>query len=202
MPDLLTIGQVARRSGLSRSTLLYYDRLGLLEPADRSKGNYRLYSRSQAERLQKIRLYRRMGMPLKKIRLLLDQVVPDSPRAARVLQDHLQTLEREIERLQEQQRQIVRLLESMHRRNALPGIARKVRARSRRRVIQSINKEAEVVNKDQFVKILKAAGLSEEDMENIHRQFEKMEPEAHQEFLHSLGLGAEEIEKIREKSRA
>ncbi len=33
MQQGITVGQLARRSGLSRATLLYYDRLGLLRPS-------------------------------------------------------------------------------------------------------------------------------------------------------------------------
>lgn len=58
-----------------------------------------------------------------------------------------------------------------------------------------------MLNKDRWVDIMRAAGLSDEDMHNWHAQFEKMEPEAHQEFLVSLGIEAAEIQKIREWSR-
>jgi hypothetical protein len=38
-------------------------------------------------------------------------------------------------------------------------------------------------------------------MWNFHRQFERMEPEAHEEFLQSLGIEAAEISQIRATSR-
>ena len=57
------------------------------------------------------------------------------------------------------------------------------------------------MNKERWVEIMRAAGLKEQDMRNWHIQFEKMEPEAHQEFLESLGIETAEIEKIRERSR-
>jgi hypothetical protein len=41
---MLTIGRLAERFGLSRSTLLYYDSIELLSPSARSDANYRLYS--------------------------------------------------------------------------------------------------------------------------------------------------------------
>ena len=43
-----------------------------------------------------------------------------------------------------------------------------------------------------FVEIMRAAGFTEEAMWNFHRQFEKMEPDAHEEFLQSLGIEAGE----------
>jgi hypothetical protein len=58
-----------------------------------------------------------------------------------------------------------------------------------------------MISKERWVDIMRAAGLNDQDMQNWHRQFEKMEPEAHQEFLESLGIKAEEIAKIREWSR-
>lgn len=61
-------------------------------------------------------------------------------------------------------------------------------------------KEASVISKKRWVEIMHAAGLSEEDMHNWHVQFEKMEPDAHQEFLESLGIEAAEIKKIRKFS--
>ena len=56
-----------------------------------------------------------------------------------------------------------------------------------------------MVNKDRWVEIMKAAGFDEEAMHNWHKQFEKMEPEAHQEFLESLNIDEEEIAQIRAK---
>ncbi len=58
-----------------------------------------------------------------------------------------------------------------------------------------------MINKERWVEIMRAAGFSEEDMRGWHVQFEKMEPEAHREFLQSLGIPKDEIAKIREWSR-
>ena len=40
----MTIGQLARQHGLSRSTPLYYHRLGLLTPSGRLRNGYRHYT--------------------------------------------------------------------------------------------------------------------------------------------------------------
>lgn len=58
-----------------------------------------------------------------------------------------------------------------------------------------------MVNKKRWVEIMKAAGLSEQNMQAWHKSFEEMEPQAHQEFLESIGLGKDEIARIREWSR-
>jgi len=59
-----------------------------------------------------------------------------------------------------------------------------------------------MVNKERWVEIMRAAGLTDEAMRNWHIQFERMEPEAHQEFLESLGIKAAEIGRIRKWARA
>ena len=69
---MFTVGRLARSCGLSRSTLLYYDTIGLLRPSGRSVSNYRTYTAMDAERLKQICTYREAGLPLKDIAELLD----------------------------------------------------------------------------------------------------------------------------------
>src|SRR6478609_2281745 len=57
-PRLLRINQVAAETGLTARTIRYYEEMGLLEPAARSEGDYRLYDDSDLERLQFIRSLR------------------------------------------------------------------------------------------------------------------------------------------------
>ena len=64
-----------------------------------------------------------------------------------------------------------------------------------------ISLSAQEIGEEDFA-TLRAAGFSEKDMHSWHIQFEKMEPEAHQEFLESLGITPEEIGKIRDWSRS
>ncbi|MEZ8092509.1 hypothetical protein ACED51_00360 [Photobacterium swingsii] len=59
-----------------------------------------------------------------------------------------------------------------------------------------------MLNKSRWVEIMKAAGLTDENMKNWHQQFEAMEPEAHQTFLESLSIDAEEIKTIRHWAQA
>lgn len=63
------IDEVARRTNLTKRTLRYYEELGLLEPAQRSEGNYRLYSESDIRTLEHIKAMRDLlGLELKEIR--------------------------------------------------------------------------------------------------------------------------------------
>jgi DNA-binding transcriptional MerR regulator len=202
MEPELTIGQVGRQCGLSRSTLLYYHRLGLLRPVNRSGGNYRLYSSADVERLRQVCLYRKMGVPLGDIRRLLEHRCDEAP-AQKILQARLATLEEEIERCQSQQQQILRLLEqlSLHKapqRRDTSGLPSTVPAgRKPRRQ----HKENPLVNKDRWVEIMIAAGFTEPDMKKWHQAFEQMEPQSHQEFLESLGISPKEIQEIRQWSK-
>ena len=66
------ISELARRFGLSRSTLLYYDRLGLLRPSGRSQADYRQYSEDDLSRLERICFFRQAGLSLAEIARLLE----------------------------------------------------------------------------------------------------------------------------------
>jgi len=68
---LLSTGEFARASGLSRKALRLYDELGLLPPAqvDPATG-YRFYDPAQLEQARLVAWLRRLGMPLATIRLV------------------------------------------------------------------------------------------------------------------------------------
>lgn len=174
--DALTVGVLAGRSGLSRTALLYYDRLGLLKPRLRSRAGYRLYSAADAERLEQICLYRQMGIPLREMRKLLEE--SGDIAAVEILRRRLRALGRQIADFRRQQRCIVELLKQ-----------------------KPLKQGVEMITKERWVEIMRAAGMEDQDMHNWHTQFEKMEPEAHQEFLESLGIKEPEITEIREWSR-
>ncbi|GEA87762.1 MerR family transcriptional regulator [Cellulomonas cellasea] len=81
-PALLTIGQLAERSGLSLKALRLYDELGLLPPArvDPASG-YRYYDAGQLDRARLIGLLRQVRMPLADIGALLADRDPERLRA-------------------------------------------------------------------------------------------------------------------------
>jgi DNA-binding transcriptional MerR regulator len=173
---MITISALAKKSGLSRSALLYYDRLGLLKPSDRSRSGYRLYSYADADRLERICLFRSLGIPLGDMGKILH--APGGNAPAEILQRRLRVLDGEIADLRKQQCHILDLLKQ-----------------------KPLQQGVEMINKERWVEIMRAAGFKEQDMRNWHVQFEKMEPQAHQEFLESLDIPADEIQKIREWSR-
>jgi hypothetical protein len=117
-----------------------------------------------------------MGIPLREMKKLLNKGGGNA--SAIILRRRLRVLDREIANLRKQQRCILQLLKQ-----------------------KQLQQGVEMINKERWVEIMRAAGFDEQAMHNWHIQFEKMEPEAHQEFLESLGIDSDEIRKIREWSR-
>ena len=70
---LLRINEVAAETGLTTRAIRYYEEIGLLAPAARSDGDYRLYDASDLDRLQFIRSLRDdAGFSLAQIGQLLE----------------------------------------------------------------------------------------------------------------------------------
>ena len=74
-----TVKEVSELTGISVRTLQYYDRIGLLPPAERTQAGYRLYDDAALERLRQILLYRELDFPLSEIRAIL--AAPDFDRS-------------------------------------------------------------------------------------------------------------------------
>ena len=68
---LMTIGEVARRSGFTIKALRFYERRGLLPPSGRTPGRYRLYGEADLHRLEFIRQAKALGLTLQAIRELV-----------------------------------------------------------------------------------------------------------------------------------
>ena len=63
-----TVNEVSKLTGVSIRTLQYYDKIGLLKPAEYTESGYRLYDDAALERLQQILLFRELEFPLKDIK--------------------------------------------------------------------------------------------------------------------------------------
>jgi MerR family redox-sensitive transcriptional activator SoxR len=68
--DQLTVGDLARRSGMAASALRYYEREGLIS-ATRTSGGQRRYERAVLRRLAFIRAARNVGLSLEEVRAAL-----------------------------------------------------------------------------------------------------------------------------------
>lgn len=169
---MYSIGALCRTCGLSRSTLLYYDSIGLLKASSRTEGNYRQYTKEDRERLERICAFREAGVPLNQIKEILDKENTDE---SSILEQRFQELDVEIKYLRIQQRFIVEMLKE----NRQPDGQMKMDGQT-------------------FLSIMESAGFSDQMIDSFHRQFEKKSPDFHQLFLEFLGKSEEEINKIRE----
>jgi MerR family transcriptional regulator, thiopeptide resistance regulator len=172
---LKSIGQLGKQFSISRSTLIYYDKKGLLKPSSRSEANYRLYTNGDIEKLKLILIYRNGGLSLEEITGLLNS---KSGKSTSILTNRLQLLNQEIAKLRQQQQIIVQIIGQ-----------------------SKMLKSTRLLDKDRWVKLLRATGLSDDDMEKWHIEFERAMPEMHQDFLESLGLSQKEIRAIRKQSK-
>jgi DNA-binding transcriptional MerR regulator len=81
-----TVGELARLAGVTVRTLHHYDRIGLVQPHDRTAAGYRSYDVRDLDRLQQVLVYRELGFPLEEIATLLDD--PEVDPAAHLRRQH------------------------------------------------------------------------------------------------------------------
>ena len=174
---MLTVTKLARRCGVSRTALVYYESIGLMPPPQRSGGNYRWYSETDVQRLRAIRAYRNAGLTLENIRAILKAHSLDGDDASSVLKRRLVELDAEIEALRDHQHSILKLLG-----NGAFG-------------------REEMITKEKWVSIMASSGFTKEQMHRWHAEFEQSAPQEHQEFLEFLHIPEAEIKSIRERSR-
>ena len=92
---LLTIGQVARRTGMPVRTVRYWSDEGLVSVAGRTQGGYRLYDAEAVARLELVATLRQLGLGLAEVRRLLE----DSTTVAEVAAAHVEALDDQIRAL-------------------------------------------------------------------------------------------------------
>lgn len=78
---MMTVHEVSRLAGVSIRTLQYYDKIGLLPPAEYTDAGYRLYDEAELERLQQILLFRELEFPLKDIKAIINNPDFDKSKA-------------------------------------------------------------------------------------------------------------------------
>ncbi len=173
--EMYTVGKLSRRFNLSRSALLYYDSIGLLSPTKRGNGKYRLYSEADMARLSQICIYREAGLPLEKIKHILDK---QNSSAAEQLQLRFEELNIEINKLRQQQQYIITLLQN-----------------------ESIWKPTPDLDFEKLTMLFDRVGISSEIRWQFHHEFELAYPERHQLLLEAMGLSPEDIIETRRWSR-
>ena len=80
MARTLTIGQVAKTTGVAAKTIRYYEQIGILPVPSRTASGYRLYDQPGVERLRFIRRARSLGLPLQRLKTLTSTLNGAAPR--------------------------------------------------------------------------------------------------------------------------
>lgn len=107
METIYTIGQLARAASVPTSTVRYYERVGLLQPAGRTAGNYRLYSEEALERLRFIRSAQATGFTLEDVTALFhlrDGTTDSCEDVQALIEDRLSDIEKRMSDLRLVQR--------------------------------------------------------------------------------------------------
>jgi DNA-binding transcriptional MerR regulator len=167
------ISRLAHAFGLSRSTLLYYDRIGLLEPSGRTGSGYRSYSQKDYRRLERICHFREAGLTLKEIRSVLQS---GGKPSVRLLDKRMRETVASIVDLKNQQRVLARMLTRLANSSA-------------------------PVDVNLWVEMFEAVGMDDKARKRWHTEFERRAPTGHNEFLLSLGIPIAEVARIRCWSR-
>ncbi|SFP53940.1 DNA-binding transcriptional regulator, MerR family [Amycolatopsis arida] len=95
MASLFTIGELARRTGLSVKTIRFYSDSGLLPPTERTRAGYRLYDAAALARLEYVRTLRELGLGLDDV----ERALAREDGVARLAARHVEALDEQIRRL-------------------------------------------------------------------------------------------------------
>lgn len=105
--ELLSVGEMSRRTGVAVSALRYYEKIGLIA-SERTGGNQRRFPRFMLRRVALISVARRLGIPLGDVKEALASVplneVPNH--------EHWQKASKQWKKVLEQRRQVIENLEN------------------------------------------------------------------------------------------
>lgn len=101
----MRIGEFAERAGVTPRTVRYYESLGLLGPSEREGAGFRYYTDVELAILQKINIYKGLGLSLDEIAVVLPLYSEDPTgvqgkrKIVEILKAHLQEADEKIESL-------------------------------------------------------------------------------------------------------
>ena len=111
----MTIGGLARSSGVKVTTIRYYESIGLIDPPDRSDGGQRLYDKAATLRMTFIRHARDLGFSLDAIRELI-ALSSNRERSCATIDEiarrHAADIRHRIKRLKALEREMERMIKS------------------------------------------------------------------------------------------
>ena len=99
---MLTVTELANRSGATPHAVRYYTRMGLLQPERNPDNGYHLYKPRDIDGLRFIRQAKRLGYTLNEIKVIVhdaDKGKSPCPRVRKILQRHIVENRRHLEEL-------------------------------------------------------------------------------------------------------
>lgn len=115
--EYFSVSRFSEICGVSRQTLIYYDKIGLFQPAHRERNGYRWYTHNQIEIIFLIQTLSAAGLSLKQIESYMQNYSPE--KARNVFQESRQSLEKEIAVLQSRLDMICKRMEDLETAEAL-----------------------------------------------------------------------------------
>ena len=128
MAERLTIGAVARRTGVPVPTIRFYEAEGVIPAPARTAAGYRLYGVADVRRLRLVRRARLLGLGLPEVKALVEQAFASECSAfVTQLLDHVARQRRDIRRQIEELRALAAELDALEehvrhaQRELMPG---------------------------------------------------------------------------------
>lgn len=117
MDEYMTIGEVSRQLQISARMLRHYEKLGLIESVRRENYAYRIYGQEAVKRARQIVILRKLQIPLKKIRAMMEGTRED---AVHILEERLRDMDESAETVQTMRAALNRLLELLREEDGDP----------------------------------------------------------------------------------
>lgn len=96
---MMTVKEISKITGISARTLHYYDEIGLFTPTEKSEAGYRLYDDKALENLQQILFFREFDIPLKEIKMIMENPNLDRNQILQMQKEMLTAKKERIEKL-------------------------------------------------------------------------------------------------------
>lgn len=122
-PSTVYIGEAARKAGATIKTLRYYERIGLLRPAPRNGGRFRVYDEDTVERVRFIRKARALGFSLEEIREIVrvyDQGEGSCGQVAHTVETKLRVIEDKVRELNALKQELLEIQQRLPRAPSSP----------------------------------------------------------------------------------
>jgi DNA-binding transcriptional MerR regulator len=186
----LTVGELARQTGVSVRTLHHYDEIGLLSPSGRSEAGYRLYREAEVARLQQIVSLKQMGFSLTEIKECLTR--PDFS-LRRVIELHLI-------QLREQTAAQLRLCERLEAFARSLDSAEHVSLEDLLETIKEMNKVEKYYTPEQLDELRKRAGVvGEERMRQVGGEWAELMAAVRAEMDQGTDPASEPVQRLAQK---